>query len=93
MATPNRDERRDELLGWISKTRQTQRKLMYLLGAMILASSILLFWRLGIGLLALGLTALVGITGFWITSSHILDWSDRLAALKQHRGMTGRTGV
>ena len=87
------DPRRDELLGWISKTRRTQRKLTYLIGAMILISSVLLFWRLGLGLLALGLTALVGIIGFWITSSHILDWSDRLAALSQHRGMTGRTGV
>lgn len=93
MTTPYRDARRDELLGWISKTRQTQRKLMYVIGAMILASSILLFWRLGVGLLALVLTAIVGITGFWITSSHILDWSDRLAALKRHRGTTGRTSV
>lgn len=85
------DPRRDELLGWISQTRQTQRKLTYLIGAMILISSILLFWRLGVGLLALSLTALVGIVGFWITSSHILDWSDRLSNLTHQRG-AGRRG-
>ncbi|MDX2091890.1 MAG: hypothetical protein SFX73_28770 [Kofleriaceae bacterium] len=78
------DPRREELLGWISQTRRTQRKLTYVIGAMILISSILLFWRLGIGPLALALTAIVGISGFWITSSHILDWNDRLAGLRRH---------
>jgi hypothetical protein len=80
------DPRRDELLGWISQTRRTQRKLTYVIGAMILISSILLFWRLGVGLLALIITAIVGIVGFWITSSHILEWNDRLAGLRHQGG-------
>ena len=79
------DPRRDELLGWISNTRKTQRKLTYVVGLLILASSVLLFWNLEIGLVLLTITAILGIAGFWITSSHILDWSDRLAGLHHQR--------
>jgi hypothetical protein len=81
------DPRRDELLGWISRTRATQHKLLYVIGIMLVVSSVLLFWKLGPGLLALGITAIVAISGFWITSSHILEWNDQLAALRRTGGM------
>ena len=77
----------DELLGWISRTRATQHKLLYVIGIMLVVSSVLLFWKLGPGLLALGITAIVAISGFWITSSHILEWNDQLAALRRTGGM------
>jgi cytochrome b561 len=80
------DPRRDELLRWISKTRAAQHKLLYVIGIMLLVSSMLLFWKLGPGLLALGVTAIVAISGFWITSSHILEWNDKLSALRRTSG-------
>lgn len=72
------DPRRDQLLGWIAKTRETQRKFAVLIVAMFAVAGGLFLWRSGVGTVAFFLTAIVGLCGYWITSSHIVDWNHRL---------------
>jgi hypothetical protein len=78
------DPRRDQLLGWISKTRQTQRRFAVVIAVLFGVSVALFAWSTGIGTLAFFLTAITGISGYWITSSHIVDWNHRLADLATH---------
>jgi hypothetical protein len=76
---------RQQLEAWIANTRRTQRKLgIALIPAGVVAIAVVLFSRPA-GFLALLSVAIVGVFGFWITSSHILDWSTKLDELDKPR--------
>lgn len=77
------DPRRDELESWIARTRANQRKLAVALGCAVVVAIALLVWRRPVGGVALAITVIVGLCGFWITSSHILDWKQRIADLSK----------
>lgn len=75
------DPRREELLRRISETRQNQRRLAVLLGAVAVVSGGLLLWRKELGIVGFVVCLLVGLIGFGIMSSHIVGWTEQLAAL------------
>lgn len=74
-------DRRDELERWIAGTRATQRKLRIgLLAALALSFGLLVVNRAAGGI-GLAITALVAVSGFWITAGHLADWEERLHKL------------
>lgn len=73
--------RRDELLGFIDKTRQLQRKMAYGFGAAGLISFALLFWSGTVGGFGLVIVALVAIAAFWITAAHNAANRQKIAEL------------
>lgn len=75
--------RREELLGFIAKTRQLQRKMAYGFAAAGLLSFALLFWRSTVGGFGLVIVALVAIASFWITAAHNAANQQKIAELDQ----------
>ena len=72
---------RDQLLQWISQTRRNQRRLLAVVVASGAVSAVLLAWRKEVGVVGCIATVAIAIAGFWITSSHIADWKQRLELL------------
>ena len=73
--------RREDLEQWISQTRKTQRRLAVVIPLGTLISVGLLAWRAAVGGFALLCVALVAICSYWITSSHLADWQNKLDEL------------
>lgn len=73
---------REELLSWIQRTRRTQRYLGMLVAALAALSFALYLWRKPIGGFSFATTALIALVGFWVTRSHIDEWSIQLAKRK-----------
>jgi len=63
-------DRREELLGYIERTKRTQRKLAIVFPALAVVSIALMFWRGAVGGFSLVIIALVAISSFWITAAH-----------------------
>ncbi len=80
---PMADPREAQLIEWIARTRATQRKLRFVIAALVVVAIALGAWRRELGVLGAIVTAIVGISGFWITSSHITDWRQRLDHLRR----------
>jgi hypothetical protein len=83
-------ERRLELEGWIARTRRNQRTLGIAAAAGAAVGLVVTVWMPRIGGLGLGIVAIVAICGFWVTSSHIADWRDKLAQLDRPPRSVGR---
>jgi hypothetical protein len=76
---------RAQLEAWIAATHRTQQRLRTALipaGAVALA---LLLWSRLVGVGACALVGLVALFGFWITSGHITEWEQQIAALDKPR--------
>lgn len=64
------DRRREELLGWIQKTKRTQRRLAIALVPLAALTAGLLLWNKPVGTISvIGVVALA-ICGFWVTEAH-----------------------
>lgn len=74
-------DRREELERWIAGSRATQKKLRVGLGAALAISIVLMFVSRAAGAIGLFSTALVALSGFWITAGHIADWQERIYKL------------
>lgn len=79
------DPRREELLRRISETRQNQRRLAVMVGALAAVSAGLLLWRKELGIVGFAVCLLGGLIGFGIMSSHIVQWTEQLDALTRGR--------
>jgi hypothetical protein len=76
---------RDQLLQWIAQTRRNQRRLLAVVVACAAVSALLFAWRKEVGVVGVIATLSLAIAGFWITSSHIADWKQRLELLERRR--------
>ncbi|MBV8755937.1 MAG: hypothetical protein JO257_01600 [Deltaproteobacteria bacterium] len=74
-------DRRDELERWIAGSRATQKKLKLGLAAALAVSIALMVVSRAAGGIGLAITALVALSGFWITAGHIADWQERIYKL------------
>ena len=63
-------DRREELLGYIERTKRLQRKLAIVFPALAVVSIALTFWHGAVGGFSLVIVALVAISSFWITAAH-----------------------
>jgi hypothetical protein len=76
-----REIERDRLHGYIANSRRVQRRLA--IATVVLAAigvAVLIADRMAGGLVLL-LTAIVGVSGFWVTAAHIADWRLRLRSM------------
>jgi hypothetical protein len=85
-------DRRRELEGWIARTRKTQRTLAIEVACAIVVAIGVSLWNAQIGMVALGIVAIVAVCGFWVTASHIADWRGKLDQLDQPPRTAGRRG-
>lgn len=83
-------DRRLELEAWIARTQGNQRKLTRGLTAGAVIAMGLMLWQLQIGMIALAIVGIVAICGFWILSSHIVEWRSQLAQLDRPPRRVGR---
>jgi len=83
-------DRRRELEGWIAQTQRTQRKLAIGTAAGAVLALALAVWRPPIGGIGFAVVAIVGLCGFWVTSSHIADWRGKLDTVDRPPRTVGR---
>ena len=69
---------RAQLEAWIAASQRTQQTLKVGLLPAVVAAIAVLIWSRPLGGLVLVSIAIVAIFGFWITSSHIADWSGQV---------------
>ena len=86
----NTEERRAQLEGWIAQTRRTQKKLVFVAAGVVVVALLLFSWRTDVAVFALLAGLLFAMCAFWITSSHITDWKQRLADLDRPPQVVGR---
>ena len=60
-----------------------QRRIAVVVSALLALSGALWLWRKPIGLFGLAVTGLIAVIGFWVTRSHLDEWSVQLAKRKQ----------
>lgn len=63
-------DRRQELLGWIEKTKRTQRRLAIALAPLTVLAFALVVWNKPVGVIALVGVVALAICGFWVTAAH-----------------------
>jgi len=63
-------DRREELLGYIAKTKRLQKKLAIVFPALAAVSIALMFVSGAAGGFSLVIVALVAVSSFWITAAH-----------------------
>jgi hypothetical protein len=88
------DERRAQLVGWIAKTRRTQKRLSVVVCVLAAIAIALFAWRTDVAGFAVFGVVLFAICAFWITHAHIADWSGRIHEI-DHPGpkVVGRRAV
>jgi hypothetical protein len=70
---------------WIAETKRNQRLLRTAIVPAAIISIALVFVSRPIGAGAIGLVALVALFGFWIMSSHVVDFETRIEELDRPR--------
>ena len=79
MEDPAHAAKRAELLGWIAKTRATQKRLgVAVVVAAVVSFALMIVWSGAVGGVSLATTAITALCGFWITGGHIMDFRNRL---------------
>jgi hypothetical protein len=69
----------EDLHAWITDSRANRRALKGIVIALALVAAIGLAASPRIGLVMAFVTAVIGVSGFWILGSHIADWEGQLA--------------
>jgi hypothetical protein len=64
------DDRRQELLGWIEKTKRNMRTLTIILIPLTAAAIGLLVWKQTVGVFAMIGVGSLAICGFWVMAAH-----------------------
>lgn len=83
-------DRRGELESWIAETRRTQRRLGAGVAIGAVLALALMLWRPAVGGVLFAVVAIVGLCGFWVTSSHIADWRGKLDTVDRPPRTVGR---
>ncbi|HWU87728.1 MAG TPA: hypothetical protein VN253_10660 [Kofleriaceae bacterium] len=83
-------DRRQQLLGWIEATKQTQRRLAIVLIALIPLSAGLAAWSKPVGVFAFIGVGALAVCGFWVTAAHNAAHRQKLAELDRAPGPAPR---
>ena len=73
---------RADLEGYIAQTKRNQRRLGIVLAIAFVAALIGTIAHVPFAPHVIGLVAIVGVCGFWVTGAHIADWRRRIADLR-----------
>lgn len=84
-------DRREELLGWIEKTRRLQRTMAVVFGVLAIVAVGLAVWNGTVGTFAFILLALVALCSFWVTAAHNAAHHQKLDELARNDGKPLRT--
>jgi uncharacterized membrane protein YphA (DoxX/SURF4 family) len=80
--------RRQELESWIARTRHNERTLGLLVAGATAIAIGLMAWKSSVGLVALGIVAIVAVCGFWVLVAHVADWRGKLARMDEQARRT-----